>query len=249
MNRAHSVSRPAWALFALSALLCGTVWAISHRVHPIRWAGDAELVALTSERERLHESDDATCEAWRARQWTRLQQGWTAERLAEVPGKFGPGWRCEWPSAGAGERRVVVTRVAPRLNDWPVGVAAVRQWAATPGVFLDFLDLAAEGNGRHRRFTRIALGLRFIPAAATKGNSERAAPGRSPLPVAPAAVPATPRKVGPVPSLRRPSASAEPPAPGPASAPLRPDPPGDRAGGVSFPIRSTSVQQPREISP
>ena len=65
MNRGLKVSRLAWALLAFSALPCGAVWLVSHRVRPIRWAGDAELVALTTERERLHESDDATRDAWR----------------------------------------------------------------------------------------------------------------------------------------------------------------------------------------
>jgi len=244
MNRGLKVTRPAWALLAFSALLCGAVWLVSHRVRPIRWAGDAELVALTTERERLHESDDATRDAWRTQQRTRFQQGWTAERLAELPEKLGPGWRCEWQSAGAGERRAVVTRVTPRLNDWPACVAAVRQWAGTPGVLLDSIDLAAEGTGRRRHFTQVALGLRFILAAAPNGNAERAAPSRGPLSVAPAAVPATTRKVGRVPSHRRPSAFAGPPAPGPAGAPFRPDPPGARAGEGS----PVSVHQPKEKS-
>ena len=244
MKRAQKISRPVWALFALSALLCGSVWVVSHRIRPIRWAGDPELVALTTERERLHESDDTTRDALRAQQRTRTQQGWTAERLAQLPEKFGPGWRCEWQSAGAGERRAFVTRIAPRLNDWPAYITAVRQWAGMPGVFLDSLDMAAEGTGRRRRFIQVAFGLRFIPAAASNGNAERTAPSRGPLPVAPAAEPAATRKVGP--SLRRPSASAEPPAPG--AAPLRPDPPGARAGIGLFPVRSISVHQPKEKS-
>ena len=243
MNRACKVSPSAWAWLAFSALVCGAVWVVSHRVRPIRWAGDTELFALTTERERLRESDDATRDTLRAQQRTRIQQGWTAERLARLPEKCGPGWYWEWQSAGVGERRAVVTRVASQLDDWPACVAAVRQWAGTPGVQLDSLDLFAEGTGRRRRFTQATLGLRFLLAAAPNGNAERAAGG--PLPVASAAEPATPRKVGLVPSLRRPSASAEPPAPGPASAPFRPDPPGERAG-LNSPV---SIHQPIGIPP
>jgi len=35
MNRGLKVTRPAWALLAFSALLCGAVWLVSHRVRPI----------------------------------------------------------------------------------------------------------------------------------------------------------------------------------------------------------------------
>jgi hypothetical protein len=242
VKRTRKVSRLTWSAFVASVLLCGAVWIVRHRIRPIRWTGDAELIALTTERERLHGSDDATREALRAQQRTRLQQGWTAERLAEVPEKFGAGWRCEWQSAGVAERRGVVTRIAPRLDDWPGCIAAVRQWAGTPGVLLDSLDFVANGAGRRRHFAQVALGLRFILAAAPIGDGERAAPSGGPLPVPPATEPPTTRKVGAVPSLRRPSASAEPPAPATVSAPFRSDPPGLRDDKGS-PI---SVPQPRK---
>ena len=73
------------------------------------------------------------------------------------------------------------------------------------------------------------LGLRLIGADAPIRKAEQAAPSRGPLPLASGELPATTRKVGPVPSLRLPSASAGPAASGPASAPIRPDPPGPRA--------------------
>ena len=245
MMRALKISRLVWALLTGSALLCGAVWLVSHRVRPVRWAGDAELVALSAERDRLRDSDDPTRDALRARQQTRLQQGWTMLRLAGLSEKLGPGWRCDWQPDRAGERPVVITRVAPGINDWPTCLSAVRQWTETPGVRFDSLDIAAEGVGHQRRFTRIALGLRFILAVAPNGNAERAAPSRGPLPVASATVPATTRKVGPGPSLVRPSASAEPPAPGLSSAPFRPDPPGFRAGELSpMPVHQPIGKQP-----
>lgn len=234
MNRARQVSRPVWALFAFSALLCSAVWFVRHRVRPIRWAGDTELVALTADRETLRASDDATRDILRAQQQSHLQSGWTAEQLAELPKELGPSWRCEWRTTGADERRAIVTRVAPRLQDWPAYVAAVRRWAGAPGVRLDSLDIAAEGTGRRRQFTQILIGLRFTLAAAPNGNAERPAPSRGALPVAPAAEPATTRPVGPVPSLRP-----------PVSAPFRSDPPGDRAGERA----KISNHQPREKTP
>lgn len=234
MNRTRQVSRPVWALFAFSALLGGAVWFVSHRVRPLRWVGDAELEALTTDREALRASDDTTRDALRAQQQLRLQSGWTEEQLAELPKSLGAGWRCEWLPAGAGERRAVVTRVAPRLQDWPVCVAMVRRWAGAPGVRLDSLDIAAEGTGRRRQFTQVLIGLRFTLAAAPKGNAERPAPSRGALPVAPAAEPTTTRPAGPVPSLRP-----------PVSAPFRSDPPGDRAGERA----KISNHQPREKTP
>ena len=116
MIRGRKVSRPVWALLASSALLCGAVWFVSHRVRPIRWAGDPELVALTAEREQLQQNDNATRDALRAQLQTRMQLGWTEERLAELPAKFGPGWRCALQNAGAGERRLLVTRVNPWIT-------------------------------------------------------------------------------------------------------------------------------------
>jgi len=171
-----------------------------------------------------------------------VSTGWTAERLAELPEKLGPGWRCEWQSAGAGERRAVVTRVTPRLNDWPACVAAVRQWAGTPGVLLDSIDLAAEGTGRRRHFTQVALGLRFILAAAPNGNAERAAQAAAHSPLLRPRC-ATTRKSG---ASRR-------------TAPVRlRRASGSRAGGRSVPTRPSgcpgregspvSVHQPKEKS-
>ena len=230
MKRPTNISRGTWCALGASVLVYGGVWTVVHRLRPIQWAGDPELTALVGERERLHDSGDATRDALRRQSEELLRQAWTNEDLRALKGKLGSGWA--WESRGTGplERHVVLTRAAPRFDEWPAYVAFMGDLEKRPGLTVESLDIAAEGAGRHRRFTRVTIGLRFIVAGASISKAERSAPSRGPLPLAPGERPAMPPKVGPLPSLRLPSASAEPPASGPASAPVRPDPPGPRAG-------------------
>jgi hypothetical protein len=230
VKRPTRISRGAWFALGASVLLYGGVWTVVHRLRPIHWAGDPELTALVDERERLRDSDDATRDALRRQSEELLRQAWTNETLRALAERLGSAWVWESRDTEPLERHVVLTRVAPRFDEWPAYVALIADLEKQPGLTVESLDIAAEGARRHRRFTRLTIGLRFIVADAAISKAERSAPSRGPLPLAPGERPATPRKVGPVPSLRRPSASAEPPASGPASAPVRPDPPGPRAG-------------------
>jgi len=199
---------------------------VVHRLRPIQWAGDPELTVLMDERERLRDSGDATRDALRRQSEELLRQAWTNETLRALAERLGSAW--VWESRGTGplERQVVLTRAAPRFDEWPACIALIADLEKQPGLAVESLNIAAEGARRHRRFTRLIIGLRCIVADASISKAERSAPSLGPLPLAPGEGPAAPRKVGPVPSLRRPSASAEPPASGPASAPVRPDPPG-----------------------
>ena len=225
-----TISRGAWLALAANVLLYGGVWLVAHRLRPIQWAGDPELTALVGERDRLHDASDATRDALRHQSDEVLRHAWTNEDLGVLRAKLGSGWGWESRDSGEWERHVVITRSPPRFDEWPGCVALVRDLEIKPGLTVESLDIAAEGAGRRRRFSRFSIGLRFIMADATTGKAERPAPSRGPLPLASGERPAATRKVGPVPSLRLPSSSAEPPASGPASAPVRPDPPGPRAG-------------------
>ena len=229
MSRAPSVSRGVWLAFGASALVCGAVWFVAHHWRPITPESDADVAALTSERDQLRGNDDQVRDALREQRKVLARQAWSTEAIAGLQQRLGVDWR--WESEPGGQpHRALLQRIAPRLEEWPHYVALVAELARQPGVAVESVEFHTNGRARERRFTRVAIGLRFTVADAPLSDAERAAPSRGPLPVAPAASPATPRKIGTVPSLRRPSASAEPPAPGQASTTFRSDPPGPRAG-------------------
>ncbi len=229
MNRARKVSVRVWFALGASVLLGGAVWFFTHRWRPILPVADREFAALADERDQLQGNDDRVRDTLREQRKASARQAWTTESLATMQQRLGADWRWEWET-GDRPHRVVLQRTAPLLEEWPHYVAVVTELARQPGLAVDSIEFRADGAARERRFTRVAIGLRFTVADAPLSDAERSAPSRGPLPVAPAAGPATPRKIGPVPSLRRPSASAEPPAPGQASAPFRSDPPGPKAG-------------------
>jgi hypothetical protein len=239
-----TISRGARLALAASILLYAAVWLTVHRLRPIQWAGDPELTALVAEQERLRDFGDATCAALRLQSDEVLRHAWTKEDLRTLREKLGSGWGWESRDAGDWERHIVITRSPPRFDEWPACVALVRELENQPGLTVESLDIAAEGAGHRRRFSRFSIGLRFIMADATTGKAERPAPSRGPLPLASGEQPAATPKVGPVPSLRPPSAGPKPPASGPASAAVRADPPGPRAGvGQPVPIPKPPNQQ------
>jgi len=229
VNRVRTISVRAWLALGTSVLLCGAVWFVTHRWRPILPDADGEFAALADERDRLQGNDDRVRDTLREQRKTLARREWTAEAIAGLQQSLGADWRWE-SEPGAQSHHVVLQRIVPRLDEWPHYVALVTELARQPGVAVDSVEFHADGAARARRFTRVAIGLRFIVADASFNDGNRAAPSRGPLTVAPAEGPATPRKIGPVPSLRRPSASAEPPAPGQASTPFRSDPPGPQAG-------------------
>lgn len=226
MRNALRVSRLAWLALAISGALAAVGWAALWRWRPVAPVPSGELAALIAEREHLRGNEDAVRDALRDQRDTLRSSAWTAERLAQLKAEIGSGWK--W----VGERpdRVLLHRGGLPLGEWPRCLELIAALSAQPGVAVESLELRARGRQRERSFAEVRIGLRFIVAGAPVGDAERAAPSRGPLPVAPADSPAASRKLGPVTSLRRPDASAKPPAFGPASASFRPDPPGPRAG-------------------
>jgi len=226
VNRPHPVTRGAWFALGLSAILAGTAWFALLHWRPVAPDSGGALATLTAEHDRLKGDGDSERDALRQQRDTLRREAWTAGSLAALPAEIGAGWRWDWTAPD----RAVLRRLTPQLAEWPEYVALVTALGKKPGLIVEAVELRADGAPRERRFSSVSIGLRFILADAPSGDAERAAPSRAPLPVAPAADPAMSRKIGPGPSLRRPSASAEPPAPGPASTSFRPDPPGSSAG-------------------
>lgn len=222
MTRRPAISRGAWILLGMSAALAGAGFALPH-LRPVPTGIDAELIALRNERDALAANDDTTLEKLRQQSKTQPPAAWSVEKFME---RVGTDWRVESQQPSRASRAVRLTRSAPHLDEWPVYLKFVKSWTTQPGIVLETLDVTAKGTAQTRELDQVAVGLRVTMTGAPIGNVERAAPSRFPLPVAAAEEAAAPRKIGSGPSLRRPSASAQPPAPGQASAPVRPDPPG-----------------------
>ncbi len=225
MNRHVPITRGAWILLGLSAILAGVGLALP-RLRPVPSAVDTELVALRGEREALARNDDATLEKLRQQSKALPTAAWSVEKFTA---RVGTGWRIEWQYPNGTSRSVLLSRSTPHLHDWPDYLRFLKSWTDQPGIVLESFDVTANGSAQARELDQVAIGLRVVLTVAPIGNAERDSPNLVPLPVAPAEGAATTRKIGPVPSLRRPAASAEPPAPGQDSAPVRPDPPGARA--------------------
>jgi hypothetical protein len=218
---------------ASSALLCVAAWFVASRWRPFTLPPEQGLAALASERAALRDSENTVRDGLRAQVAATRPAGWSEAALAGWPAEVGNDWRVEWQVGP--EARATVAHVAPHLADWAACLAFIERWSVTPGVALESLDLRAEGGRHDRRFVHVEVGLRFQREVAPAGDAERPGPSPGPLPVAPAAGPAASRKVGPVPSLHHPAASAEPPARGAGSASFRPDPPGLWAGSTTNP--------------
>jgi hypothetical protein len=225
VNTPPVISRRVGFVCGLSALLFGGVWWIAHHVPVSSFAGSEEFAALTAERTRLQGNDDRVRDQLREQQRGISRIAWTPAMHAALQQRHGSGWQWTW-APGDPPGRVTVSRVAPRIEEWPAYRAFVAELVAQPGVIIESVELLAEGTARDRRFTRVALGLRFVVAVAPSRDGQRAAPSRGPPTVAPAESSATPRKVGASTSHRRPSASAEPPAPGTTGATFRSRPSG-----------------------
>ena len=213
----------------LSAGLAVVAWLTAYRWQPLSPHSAERLPALRAARDSLAGNEDRVREALRTPANQSRLAGWSEQALEKLPEQFGADWHCE-RRIEATATVVELQRREPRLEDWADYLAFTEQWSQRPGVSVESFEVLAIGPAHERRLTRVALTLRFLRAEASHGDASRSGPSPGPARVAPADRSAPPRKLGPVTSLRRPGASAEPPAPGPASASFRPDPPGSQAG-------------------
>jgi hypothetical protein len=237
-----SISRRVWLAFVGSGLLLGAVEWAAHRLRPVQPAGAAEHAALTNERKLLQGCDDRVRDRLREQQQGLARLAWTPATLAALQQRLGAGWRWTW-EPGDRPSRGTLQRVTPQIGEWPAYETLIAELAGQPGIIIESLEIRADGAARDRRFTEVAIGLRFIVAGAPARDGQRAAPGRGPPTVAPAEGPATTRKVGASTSHRRPSASAEPPAPGTPGASFRSRPSGFQGRRSHQP----KTNQPKQI--
>ena len=236
MNRTRKISRRVWVTLAGSVALFAAVGWFALHPRPAESAHAAEFTALIGEQERLRGNDDGLRDRLREQQRGLTQIAWTPEKLAALEQRHGLRWRWTW-EPGEPRARATVQGVAPRIEEWAVYRALVAELAEQPGVVVESVEILADGYARDRRLTRVAIGLRFVVAVAPARDGQRAVPSHGPPTVAPAAGPATPRKVGAFTSHRRPSAFAEPPAPGTSGASFRSRPSGVQ-GRSSHPPKS-----------
>ena len=229
MSRPVLITRGTWILLGLSAIVAGAGFVLPP-LRPVPNGVDAELIALRGERDALAANDDATLERLRQHSRTQPTFVWSVEKFTE---RVGTGWRVEWQQADGASLTVLLSRSAPRLHEWSDYLRFVKSWTTQPCIVLESLDITARGTAQTRELVQVVISLRIALSDAPMGNAERDAPSRVPLRVAAAEEAAATRKIGPGPSLRRPAASAEPPATGQDSAPVRPDPPGAPAAAAS----------------
>ncbi|MEO5959719.1 MAG: hypothetical protein ABIZ49_04165 [Opitutaceae bacterium] len=242
MTNPRLISGRVWIGFASSVLLCGTVVWFAHRARPVQPANAVKVAALNAERESLQSYDDRIRDHLRDQQQRLARLAWTPATLAALQQRLGAGWRWTW-APGDQPSRVTLQRVAPQLEEWTVYGSLVAELAGQPGVIIESVEILADGSARDRRLTRVVIGLRFIVAVAPARDGQRAAPSPGPPTVAPAESPAATRKVGASTSHRRPSASAEPPAPGTNGASFRSRP----SGFQGRRSHKTKTNQPKQI--
>ncbi len=218
-----------WLGLAFCGALLVTVLGLRQHGNLLRLAEDSELVRLRAERQRLAafepaalQAVQAAADALEARSATerRWPEGWSAQAVSRPDGSMRLSWR-----------------VTPTgTPDWSGLVQAVAALASVPGNRIVSLAVRSRGTLSVREIASVEILLEQPIATPSRrnpsgGTGSAGADGT-----------ATPPAVGSGPSLRRPAASAEPPAAGQASAPVRPDPRGPRAG--SFSTRNPQPKHP-----
>lgn len=153
-------SRGAWVFLGVSATLLATALS-AERIRPIPLPDTRELAAVRAEHaEFAAYSDDALAKlrkevaAHPAPRWTDTTAKSWLESSAE-------GWSHAWHTES-----VTLTKTASTLSDWPACLAALRTWTTRPGVLLESIDLAADGTGSGRTFSRLSVRLRFALSTA-----------------------------------------------------------------------------------
>lgn len=206
-----------WLGLAFGAALLVAVLAVRQRGDLLRFAEDAELVRLRAERERLSAYEPAAVQALQATTEV-LNAGLAAKQ------RWPEGWSARAMPAPSGSNEVLWKITPTVIPTWTGLVNAVAALVSVPGNRIVSLEIRSRGTLAEREIASVEIVLTQPTATPSRRNPSGGTgwPG--------AEVPATPPEVGAGLSLRRPAASAEPPAAGQASAPVRPDPRGPRAG-------------------
>ena len=141
MSQRVSITRGAWILLGLSAIVAGLGFALP-RLRPFVNGVDAELVALRGECAALATNDDATLESLRQQSKEQPPVAWSAVRFTD---RIGTGWRVKWQQPHGASRVALLSRSGPRLHEWPDYLRFLKSWTDQPGIVLESLDVVAKG--------------------------------------------------------------------------------------------------------
>jgi hypothetical protein len=206
-----------WLGLAFGAALLAAVLAVRQRGDLLRFAEDAELVRLRTERQRLSAYEPVAMHALQAAADALNGRRATKQRWPE-------GWSARAMPAPNGSDEVSWKFTPTGIPTWAGLLNAVAALVSVPGNRIVSVEIRSRGTLAEREIASVEIVLVQPTATPSRRNPS----GGTGLPGT--EVPATPPAVGAGPSLRRPAAFAEPPAAGQASAPVRPDPRGPRAG-------------------
>jgi hypothetical protein len=152
MNPARPpVARAAWAGLVASALLCGGLWFFTQCLRPLPNLGRSTLPAfdLAVDRRTLAEL---------RHQLTEANAGaWNVARLHGLQERLGAAWQWETVPGRAGQRRCRLTLPVTSPRPWPECLNALQRLGGESQLWIEELDLVANGTGRARRFTTIAV--------------------------------------------------------------------------------------------
>jgi len=222
MNAWLKISAGRWAAFGASIALLTGVFVVRQRTLLSAPHLDSERTSLEAEKLRLAPFGPEVVRGLQAELAHFRQRGTVADMV--VP----EGWRIEsLPLDPSSEPRVRYVRQGGGFS-WTELVAFIAQCEEHTGVVS--LDIQSQGTTRQRRISRVEVVVRGTPET-TRRQAGATFPGAN--------GPDAPRKIGHGLSLRRPSAFTgrlrlPVTAPGPASAPSRPAPPGS-AGRPEYP--------------
>lgn len=176
--------------------------------------------ALRAELAALPAPDVAELMRWRGRHAELVTQRWAEPARIALASRLGVRWRWLPDAADAGARSYVLHAVTPEALPWSAVVSAVASLESSPGATVEGVTIATSGTRTVRQFSVVEIHVRFQWAEAGTGHTfppesvrrDRVLPGPD-LPGRGAG-----RRARAA-SLRRTSASAQPPAP--ARPPLR----------------------------
>jgi|CXWL01.1.fsa_nt_gi hypothetical protein len=217
-----------WLGLAFGAALLAAVLAVRQRGDLLRFAEDEELVRLRAEHQRLSTYEPAAVHALQV-----AADALNGRRAAQQ--HWPEGWSTHALSAPNGSSEVSWRITAKGTPTWTGLVNAVAALVSVPGNRIVSVEIRSRGTLSEREIASVDIVLVQPTPTPSRRNPSGGTGWPGPE------VPATPPAVGAGPSLRRPAASAEPPAADQAYAPVRPDPRGPRAGSFS-----THKPQPKQ---
>lgn len=207
------------ALLLLGGALVLRTWQARKAPPPL------QAMLLRKELAALPQTEPAELVRWRARHAELAARRWTEPARAGLESRLGARWQWRLLPVEAGTRSYVLSAVTPEALAWPSIVAALTGVESAPGASVDRIVVSTAGSRTMRHFSRVEIHICF--QWTESGTAHTVPPesvGRDRVP-RPPGLPARGAKGRARPaSLRRTSASAEPPAPARPPLRSRPDP-------------------------